>query len=125
MLRPTQDYILVRPLERQQSKTIAVVSYEKHCRGEVLAVGPGKHDKKGRLHPLDAKPGDIIAFGDGNFDFYPKHYDGLECLRIIQEADIVGILEDEPSAVRGALLTARNSLGETFPEHLARLARTA
>lgn len=86
--RPTQDYILVRPIERKQSDVITVVSNERHCRGEVLAVGPGKRDKRGRLKPLDTLPGQRIAFGDGNFDFYPKFYEGNECLRIIQEADI-------------------------------------
>lgn len=93
MLKPRQDFILVKPLERKQSETLLVVSHEKHCRGEVLAVGPGKRDKKGRIHPLDTKPGDIVAFGDGNFDFYPKHYEGTECYRLIQEADVAFIIE--------------------------------
>jgi len=94
MLRPTQDYILVRPIERKVSDVIHVVNAEKHCRGEILAVGPGKRDKRGRLRPLDSRPGQIVAFGDGNFDFYPKHYEGNECLRIIQEADVVAFIEE-------------------------------
>jgi len=95
MLRPTQDYILVRPIERKVSDVIHVVNAEKHCRGEILAVGPGKRDKRGRLRPLDSRPGQIVAFGDGNFDFYPKHYEGNECLRIIQEADVAFIEEHQ------------------------------
>ena len=86
--RPTQDYILVRPIERQHSEALAVITHEKHCRGTVLAVGPGKRDKRGRIKPLDTKPGDTIHFGNGSFDFYPKYYEGNECLRIIQEADV-------------------------------------
>jgi co-chaperonin GroES (HSP10) len=88
MLKPTQDYILIKPLERQHSDIIAVVSHEKHCRGQIIATGPGKRDKKGRIKPLDAQPGDIVAFGNGNFDFYPKYFEGMDCYRIIQEADI-------------------------------------
>ncbi len=97
MLAPRQDYILVRPIEREHSKTIAVVSHEKHCRGEVVAVGPGKRDKKGNLKPLDAKPGDIVAFGDGRFDFYPSHQDTPEgtVYRLIQQADIAFIEETD------------------------------
>ncbi len=95
--RPSQDYLLVRPLEREHSETLAVITNEKHCRGIVLAAGPGKRDKRGRIKPLDANPGDTIHFGDGNFDFYPKFYEGNECLRIIQEADIAYIEEREQS----------------------------
>ena len=91
MLRPTQDYILVRPIERKVSDILYVVNTEKHCRGEILAVGPGKRDKRGRLRALDSRPGQIVAFGNGDFDFYPKHYEGNECLRIIQEADVAFI----------------------------------
>ncbi len=93
MLRPLDDYIVVKPLEREHSKVIAVISNEKNCRGEVLAVGPGKPNKKGHVMPLDVRVGEIVAFGNGDFDFYPKHYemapDGVShCYRVIQEADI-------------------------------------
>jgi len=93
MLKPTQDYILVKPIERKQSSVLQVIHSEKHCRGEVIAVGPGKRDKRGNIKPMDTKVGDIIAFGDGNFDFYPFYKvdnpDGTSTTyRIIQEADI-------------------------------------
>ena len=96
MLKPRQDFILVLPLERRQSTVLAIVSHEKHCRGEVIAVGPGKTDKKGHTWPLAVKPGDIVAFGNGDFDFYPKYFheksDGTsDCYRIIQEADVAFI----------------------------------
>lgn len=93
MLKPTQDYILVLPLERRQSDTIEVVSHEKQCRGEVIAVGPGKRIKD-RLHPLDTQVGDIVGFGDGNFDFYPRYEENGVVYRLIQEADVIGILEE-------------------------------
>ena len=97
--RPTQDYILVRPIERQHSEALAVISHEKHCRGTVIATGPGKRNPKtGRLKPLDTKPGDTIHFGNGSFDFYPRFYQGNECLRIIQEADVCFIEEREQQA---------------------------
>lgn len=96
--KPLQDYIVVRPIERKQSAILAVVSYEKQCRGEILAVGPGKPDKRGNVRPLASKPGEIIAFGNGDFDFYPRvEHNGEEC-RLIQEADICFVF-DEPEAL--------------------------
>jgi len=107
MLRPKQDYLLIKPLERVQSTVLAVVSHEKHCRGVVVACGPGKRDKRGNLKPLDAKPGDTVAFGDGNFDFYPKWHDEKpdgtsDVYRIIQEADIVFIEDKKISEMSDA-----------------------
>lgn len=32
--------------------------------GEVLAVGPGFHDKKGDFHGTSVKVGQVVAFGD-------------------------------------------------------------
>lgn len=105
MLKPTQDYILVRPLIRKQSGVIEVVSNEKHCRGEVIAIGPGELNKHGKHMPMDVRVGEIVAFGDGNFDFYPKLYGPItpmgtqEMYRVIQEKDICFIIEDEPDHV--------------------------
>jgi chaperonin GroES len=91
--RPRQDYLLVRPIERKQSDIIAVVSNEKHCLGEIVAVGPGKRDKRGNLRPLDSVVGQIVTFGNGEFDFYPKlELDGV-IYRVIQEADICWVVE--------------------------------
>ncbi len=100
MLRPTDDYILIKPLIRKQSEILHIISREKQCRGEVLAVGPGKPNKSGNPMPLDVKVGEIVAFGNGDFDFYPKYHedkpDGTrDTYRIIQEADIVFIIEPE------------------------------
>lgn len=102
MLRPTQDYILVRPLDREHSATLTIIKNELHARGQVLAVGPGKRDKRGKIKPLDARVGDIVHFGNGeNFDWFPKFYQGNECLRLIQEADIAYI-EDRTDEQRAA-----------------------
>ena len=96
MFRPTQDYILVRPLPRELSETLTIVTNEKHARGKVLAIGPGKLNKHGRRIQLDTQIGDIVHFGNGeNFDWFPKIYEGNECLRLIQEADVAYIEEPE------------------------------
>ena len=95
MLRPTQDYIVVKPIERKLSDVLVVSNSEKHCRGEVVAVGPGKFDKRGRLQSLAAQVGDIVIFGDGKFDFYPKYEENSIVYRVIQENDICGVLDRE------------------------------
>lgn len=103
MLKPRQDFILVKPHVRKQSDIIEIVSHhEKHCRGTIVAVGPGKEDKRGRVIPLDAKVGDVVIFGDGNFDFYPTYQDGNESYRLIQEGDICGILDPEEADLKEA-----------------------
>ncbi len=100
MLKPTQDYLLVRPIKRKQSDVLTVISNEKYTQGHVVAVGPGKVDRKGRRWPLTVKPGDFITYGDisRGYDFYPKYEeDGIE-YRILQEADICFIADPENEA---------------------------
>ncbi len=104
MLRPTQDYIVVKPLERILSRTLVVSNSEKHCRGLILAVGPGKRDKRGVIKPLDAQVGQTVIFGNGEFDFYPKFLDHkpdgtTDVYRVIQEADIAGIVDAQDADI--------------------------
>lgn len=79
---------------------LEVNNTEKHCRGVVVAVGPGKRDKRGNLVPLITEVGQTVIFGDGNFDFYPKFHDhkpdgSTDEYRIIQENDVVAVCEDD------------------------------
>lgn len=94
MFRPLDDYILIRPLDRQMSTVIDVqLLNERENLGEVIAVGPGKCNKKGWRRPLDVNIGDIVRFGE--FEF-PTFYDGdIDKYLIIQEADIAGVVMDE------------------------------
>ena len=98
MFKPKQDFILVQPIERTASSIIEVVLHEKPNLGTVIAVGPGKIDKRGRLHPLDVKPGDTVRFGDGSTTlhrmFTEYHEAGTRYL-IMQEADVAGVVEME------------------------------
>jgi len=96
MLKPTQDYILVQPVKRKQSDIIHVISGEKFTQGTVVAVGPGKADRKGRLRPLTVQPGDFITYGDLNrgYDFYPLYEEAGIQYRVLQEADICFIADE-------------------------------
>jgi chaperonin GroES len=97
VIRPLRDYIVVRPLEVVESAIIQVVQLDrKPARGEVMAVGPGKRNKRGGYVPWGARVGDIIQFTD--VCKYPAiDYHGVRLL-LLQEADICGIEEPEERA---------------------------
>ncbi len=59
-------------------------------RGEVLAVGRGHQDKKGRIQPMDVKVGDKILFSE-----YAASKVNIEDqdLLILREQDVFGIVE--------------------------------
>lgn len=99
-MQPTQDYLLVLPVKRKQSDILEVISGEKFSQGTVVAVGPGKYDKKNILRPLTVKPGDFITYGDlvRGYDFYPKYEKDGVTYRILQEADICFIADPENEA---------------------------
>lgn len=92
MLRPTQDYIVVKPHKREQSSIIEVVSHEGFSLGTIIAVGPGKENKRGQIMPLDAKPGETIRFGEFK-NMFPEYHENGEKYLILQEADIAGVVE--------------------------------
>jgi chaperonin GroES len=90
VIRPLRDYIVVRPLERKLSATLVIVAGRNmkpnvDAAGEVLAVGPGKRNKRGAYVPLDVKPGDVVHFEEHKT--YPK----IDGLLMLQQADVAGI----------------------------------
>ena len=101
MFMPRSDYILVRPIPEAQLSVIWTKPGE-YQRGEVVAVGPGKWLKRkngnesGHFLKLTVKPGDLIAYA---LDWiYPKHVEnGIE-YRILQEADVCFIEQEQKRA---------------------------
>jgi len=89
MLRPLRDRIVVRPIERVKSQVIDVIMEELPNIGEVLAVGPGEIDKKGRLIPNPIEIGQRIRFG-GMEDYlsYPRFEDDGEELIVMSWKDV-------------------------------------
>jgi chaperonin GroES len=63
---------------------------EKPAEGEVVAVGNGKADEKGKVRPLAVKKGDRILFG--KYSGNEIKVDGVDHL-ILREDDILGVLE--------------------------------
>jgi chaperonin GroES len=92
-VRPLHDRVIVRRVE-EETKTkggiiIPDTAKEKPQEGEIVAVGPGRHDD-GKVIPLDVKKGDRILFG--KYSGTEIKLDGEEHL-IMREEDILGVVE--------------------------------
>ena len=100
--RPLHDRVLVARIEEDTRTAGGIIipdtAKEKPMQGEVIAVGPGARDERGKLVPLEVKKGDRVLFG--KWSGTEVKIDGQELL-IMKESDILGIVEGKAS-VRAA-----------------------
>ena len=93
-VRPLQDRILVRRVAEEEKTKGGIIipdsAKEKPAEGEVIAVGSGKVDDKGKLRPLAVKNGDRILFG--KYSGNEIKIDNVDHL-ILREDDVLGVLE--------------------------------
>ena len=93
-LRPLQDRVLIRPIERDAKSPGGIIIpdtvKEKPMEGEVLAVGPGMRDEHGKLHQPDVKVGDRVLFGKWSGSEVKL---AGEDLMIMKETDILGVID--------------------------------
>jgi len=92
-IRPLYDRVLVKRVE-EETRTqgglfLPESAKEKPSEGVVLAVGQGRINDRGEVHPLVVKEGDRVLFGKyaGN----EIKVDGEERL-ILKESEIFGIV---------------------------------
>src|SRR5258707_14517680 len=95
--RPLQDRIVVKRIENSDEKTaggliIPDSAKEKPQEGEVVAVGNGKRDDKGVVHPVELKAGDRILFGK---------YSGSD-IKMDRQEDMVMREDEELLVLEGA-----------------------
>lgn len=100
--RPLHDRVVVRRVE-EESKTaggiiIPDTAKEKPMQGEIVGVGPGARDEKGKLVALEVKKGDRVLFG--KWSGTEVKIEGTDLL-IMKESDILGVIEGKAS-VRAA-----------------------
>lgn len=93
-LSPIDDRVLVE-LEKPVEKTagglfIPDSAQSRSNNGRVVAVGPGKRDKKGRRKPLDVRVGEKIMYVD--YAGSKLELEGRNLL-LINETDILGVIE--------------------------------
>lgn len=96
MIRPLADRIVVRRIEPQTVSMGGILipdsAQEKPLQGEILAVGPGARDKKGRYLPMAVSVGMKITFGQYAGRVF--RHEG-EDLIVMSEKDVAGILESD------------------------------
>lgn len=92
-IRPLHDRVVVKRLEAERKTASGIVipdsSAEKPDQGEVIAIGPGKHEN-GTFLPMCVKVGDRVLFG--KYSGQTVKIDGEEVL-VMREEDIMGVLE--------------------------------
>ena len=92
-LKPLNDRVLVKRLESEERTAsglyIPDTAKEKPSKGEVVAVGPGKHADDGKLVPKAVKVGDMVLFN--KYAGTEVKIDGAEHL-VMREDDILAII---------------------------------
>ena len=91
--KPLNDRVLVKRLESEERTAsglyIPDTAKEKPSKGEVVAVGPGKHADDGKLVPMTVKVGDMVLFN--KYAGTEVKIDGAEHL-VMREDDILAII---------------------------------
>jgi chaperonin GroES len=93
-IRPLHDRIIVKRTEEERMSAGGIVipdsATEKPSKGEVVAVGNGKHLETGEIRILDVKKGDQILFG--KYSGTEVKVDG-EDLLVMKEDDVMAVIE--------------------------------
>ncbi len=91
---PLHDRIVVSRIEAEEKTAGGIIipdtAKEKPQEGKIIAVGPGKRDKDGKLHHMDVKAGDRVLFT--KWAGTELKLDGKEYM-IMKEDDILGVIE--------------------------------
>jgi chaperonin GroES len=78
LLKPLNDKIVVKPIERQKSTIIEVIMDERDNMGTVVAVGPGKKLPNGKREEMPITVGSFVRFGTMGNDEYLKYQEYFE-----------------------------------------------
>ena len=97
MIKPTQDYVLVKRIEDEEEKTDSGLILpnqgpEKYdvLRGKIKAVGPGRKLPNGEVFSTSVNKGDKVLYRQ-----YAGHHvvEDEEDFWIINERDVVAVLD--------------------------------
>jgi len=97
-LKPLNDKVVVKPIERNKSELIAVIMDEKDNMGTVMAVGPGKRLENGKREEMPIEVGSFVRFGQmGNDEYlkYQEYFENGEKYLIMSWQDVCFITEKE------------------------------
>ena len=95
IIKPISDHILIEPIKEEEKTKTGILlpetaEKERPEQGRVIAVGPGKKNKKGEHVSLEVKPGQKVLFT--KYGPTEIKVDGKEYL-IAKEEDILAIIE--------------------------------
>ncbi len=92
--RPLGDRVVVRRVQEEQKTAGGIIipdtAQEKPQEGEIVSVGPGALDDKGKRVAPEVKAGERVLFG--KWSGTEVKIDG-EDLIIMKESDIMGVIE--------------------------------
>jgi chaperonin GroES len=92
--RPLGDRVVVRRLAEETKTTGGIIipdtAQEKPQEGQVVSVGPGAIDERGKRVPPGVKAGDFVLFAKWSGSEVKI---GGEDLMIMKESDIMGVIE--------------------------------
>ena len=94
-IKPLSNHILIEPVKEEEKTKAGILlpdtaEKERPEQGKVIAVGPGKKDKKGDFIPLEVKVGNMVLFtkyGPTEIKVDNKEY------LIAKDEDILAVLE--------------------------------
>ena len=89
-LKPLGNRVVVEPIEQEEVTAGGIVlpetAKEKPQKGNVLSVGPGERDDKGKYIPMDVAVGDVVLFA--KYSGTEIKIDGKKVL-ILRDSDIL------------------------------------
>jgi len=91
--RPLRDRVIIQRTDAERKTAFGIIvpdiAQDKSQQGQILAIGPGARDKRGRLIPVDLKIGDKVFFGrDAGIEIKI----GGVILLVMNEFDVMGII---------------------------------
>ncbi len=94
-IKPISDHVLIEPIKGEEKSKGGILlpqtaEKERPEQGKIIAVGPGKKDKTGKIISMEVKPGDMVLFTKYGPD--EIKIDDQEYL-IAKEEDILAIIE--------------------------------
>jgi len=101
--RPLHDRVAIRRFEGDEKSKGGIIIpdtvKEKPQEGEVIAVGPGARDDRGRITPIDVAVGDTVLFGKWSGTEVKI---GGQDLLIMKEGDIIGVVKRSAARKKAA-----------------------
>ncbi len=94
-IKPLAGHLLIEPIKEEEKTKSGILLPEtaekdRPEQGKVIAVGPGRKTRDGKVIPFEVKPGDIVLFtkyGPNEIKVDNKEY------LIAKEEDILAIIE--------------------------------